>query len=194
VKRVISIIEPEDLPACWCFCGPSGRGETLTRLEPELVVILDGELDPERSLNVYQRVSDALVGCGYLPAADLPFEKSFFAASVTEWKRRYESWIADPILQETYRARRLFDLRPIHGQQSLWREVEAGVRAQMNSDFLYLLANDCLDSLPPLTFFQDAVISDSGERSAFCLVQCLRFCGCRPRFEFRLERFWAAHP
>jgi len=31
---------------------------------------------------------------------------------------------------------------------------------------LYVLANDCLASLPPLTFFQDAVVDESGEHSA----------------------------
>ena len=35
----------------------------------------------------------------------------------------------------------------------------------VDRDFLRLLANDCLASLPPLTFFQDAVVDESGERT-----------------------------
>jgi CBS domain-containing protein len=31
--------------------------------------------------------------------------------------------------------------------------------------FLRVIANDCLASLPPLTFFQDAVVDESGEQS-----------------------------
>ena len=33
-------------------------------------------------------------------------------------------------------------------------------------DFVHILAHDCLASLPPLTFFQDAVVDTVGEHSA----------------------------
>jgi signal-transduction protein with cAMP-binding, CBS, and nucleotidyltransferase domain len=36
----------------------------------------------------------------------------------------------------------------------------------VDRDFLHILANDCLASLPPLTFFQDAVVDESGEETA----------------------------
>jgi CBS domain-containing protein len=35
-----------------------------------------------------------------------------------------------------------------------------------NPVFVPLLANDCLSSLPPLTFFRDAVVDEKGESSA----------------------------
>jgi signal-transduction protein with cAMP-binding, CBS, and nucleotidyltransferase domain len=38
--------------------------------------------------------------------------------------------------------------------------------ARTNPAFVRILANDCLSSLPPLTFFRDAVIDESGEGSA----------------------------
>jgi CBS domain-containing protein len=40
------------------------------------------------------------------------------------------------------------------------------VASAVDSDFLRVLANDCLATLPPLTFFQDAVIEESGEQSS----------------------------
>ena len=55
----------------------------------------------------------------------------------------------DPVLQQTYRMRSLFDLRPIHGRQALWHEVAATVTDAVDRDFLRLLAHDCLSSLPP---------------------------------------------
>jgi CBS domain-containing protein len=76
-----------------------------------------------------------------------------------------------------YRARPLFDLRPVFGPQSLWRDVETAARASIDHDFLYVLANDCLASLPPLTFFQDAVVDESGEHSA---VFRLEYSALRP--------------
>jgi signal-transduction protein with cAMP-binding, CBS, and nucleotidyltransferase domain len=64
-----------------------------------------------------------------------------------------------------YLARPLFDLRPVHGPESLWRDIEATVAGSVDRDFLFVLANDCLGSLPPLTFYQDAVIDESGEQT-----------------------------
>ena len=65
-----------------------------------------------------------------------------------------------------YRARPLFDLRAIHGPRRLWEQVESVVVGAVDSDFLRVLANDCLATLPPLTFFQDAVVEESGEQSS----------------------------
>ena len=64
-----------------------------------------------------------------------------------------------------YRSRALFDLRPIHGPDAPWRDVEGALTGAVDRNFLRILANDCLDSVPPLTFFQDAVIDDLGEHS-----------------------------
>jgi len=38
--------------------------------------------------------------------------------------------------------------------------------SSVDRDFVHVLANDCLASLPPLTFYQDAVIDRGGERHA----------------------------
>jgi signal-transduction protein with cAMP-binding, CBS, and nucleotidyltransferase domain len=132
------------IAACWCFCGSSGRGESLTRVLPQVVMILDDNHERTRSLDVYRRVLDSLAKCGYFPAADSPFEPAFYAASLGEWKQRYIEWVRDPVLKEMYPARALFDLRPIQGRQALWHEIEATVTGAVDHDFLYILANDCM--------------------------------------------------
>ena len=96
---------------------------------------------------------------------DMPFDRSFHVASKAEWQTRYENWLRDPVRTQMYLARPLFDLRPVHGRESLWRDVEATVVGAVDRDFLHVLANDCLASLPPLTFFQDAVVEESGEHT-----------------------------
>ena len=83
----------------------------------------------------------------------------------TEWQTRYRGWLRDPVRTQMYLARPLFDLRPVHGRESLWHDVEATVVGAVDRDFLQVLANDCLASLPPLTFFQDAVVDESGEQT-----------------------------
>jgi CBS domain-containing protein len=151
--------------ACWAFCGAAGRGESMTRSMPQLMLI-SGDQDP-RAAAAYERVVGMLAECDYLPRPDEPFEASFRAAGVEEWKRRFVGWVRNPILEQMYLARGLFDLRPAgQAEHPLIRDIETATAAAIDRDFLRTIANDCVARLPPLTFFQDAVIDDMGERSA----------------------------
>lgn len=165
VKRIIALAGGEPSSACWCFCGSSGRGESLTRHAPQLVLIGDDERGRQELRQRFERVSDALTECDYLARVDMTFDRSFHVASKAEWQTRYEQWLRDPVRTRMYLARPLFDLRPVHGRRSLWHDVEATVVGAVDRDLLYVLANDCLASLPPLTFFQDAVVEESGEHT-----------------------------
>src|SRR4029078_6949071 len=86
-------------------------------------------------------------------------------ASLDEWKACFSGWIHDPIRNQVYDSRPLFDLRPVHGPTHFFAEMESHVRAELATEpnFLRLLAHDCLSSLPPLTFFRDLVGEESGE-------------------------------
>ena len=164
VTRVIALTgvhEPEG--SCWGFCGSAGRGESLTRAMPELIVI---SASPRTdSTTVYQRVVELLGECDYLPLAAGRFDASFPTASIDEWKERYLGWVGNPILNQMHEARAFFDVRPVHGLHSLWHEIETDIAGAVDRDFLQIIANDCVARLPPLTFFQDAVVDDMGERS-----------------------------
>lgn len=166
VARALALAGAEQAPGCWCFCGSSGRTEALTRLAPYLLVIVEAGGDLESARHAHRHVIDALHECDYLPRVDLPFEVAFHVATAEEWSARFRGWVADPVMQQTYRARSLFDLRPFLGDVAPWKALEAAVMGAVDSDFIHVLANDCLASLPPLTFFQDDVIDSVGEHSA----------------------------
>ncbi len=63
-----------------------------------------------------------------------------------------------------YRARTLFDLRAVYGRRELFDEAMSAVGDVIDNDFLHVLANDCLANVPPLTFYEDAVVDNAGER------------------------------
>jgi CBS domain-containing protein len=151
--------------ACWCFCASSGRGEALPMIAPHLLVILEDDHAAPAVAAIYRKVLDTLAECDYLPRVDLPIEPVFHAASAGEWQRRFGAWVTDPVLEQTYRARSLFDLRPVHGDRSLWERVAVTVMDTITREFVQVLANDCLASLPPLTFFEDRVLDSEGEHS-----------------------------
>ena len=119
--------------------------------------------DPRGS---YARVTESLAACEYLPGAETTFEPALYAAGAAEWSLRYDAWMRNPVLEQMARSRSLFDLRPFHGSRALWNQVRAGVARGVDRDILRILAHDCLASLPPLTFFQDAVVDDAGEQTS----------------------------
>jgi CBS domain-containing protein len=145
--------------------GSAGRTESLTLRAPILVAVHDDGVPGAAVRSQLQAVHDGLIACGYLPRVAHAFDADFAVASVGAWTDRYRAWIDDPVLQQAYRFRAFFDVRAVHGRRSLWQEVDATATGSVKPDFLYLMANDCMDSLPPLTFFEDAVVDSFGEHA-----------------------------
>ena len=173
LDRIIGLA-PQDatVPACWCFCGAAGRTESVTLAAPAIALILEKEGDREAAEAMHRHVLAALVDCGYLAPPEGQLEPSSCIATAAGWKARYRAWVRDPVLQQTYRARPLFDLRPVIGSRPIWHDLAMAVDEAVDRNFLHVLANDCLANLPPLTFFQDAVIEDTGEfASVFRLAE-----------------------
>lgn len=167
ITRLMALIDTSTTDAvCWCVSGAAGRAESLPGVKPQLVAITRDAGAASAAIESFTRVSGLLLECDYLPELTTSFEPDFYVATVDEWQERYRGWIQDPVRKEMYRARTLFDLRPIGGDRSLWTELEAAVVTTVDRDFVHILANDCLASLPPLTFYQDAVIDRTGERHA----------------------------
>jgi CBS domain-containing protein len=166
VTRVLALAGLERAGVCWCMSGAAGRGESLPGIAPQLVAVAGDAAACAAATDGVQRLSELLLECDYLPELELSFEPAFYVATVDEWRARYSGWIQDPVRRQMYLARTLFDLRAINGDRSLWTSVESAVTDAVDRDFVHVLANDCLASLPPLTFYQDAVIDRGGERHA----------------------------
>jgi CBS domain-containing protein len=165
LTRVVALAGDDLRSACWCVCGASGRGESLTRHAPPVVVIAADDSGLPALQARHQRVTEALAECDYLDRAELPYDRAFHVASGEAWQRRYEEWLRDPIHARMFRARPLFDLRRVAGRTTILPGLERAVAEAVDRDLLQVLANDCLASLPPLTFFEDAVVDDAGEQS-----------------------------
>ncbi len=151
VERAARVSGLVEAGAVWCFAGAAGRKELLTGEAPKVAVI--GRA-PEG-------LAEILGECGYLGATEVE------AGSLEEWKERFSDWIGDPILKQVYLARELFDLRALWGRTEAIEELASHVRAELAQEpgFLRILANDCLGNLPPLTFFRDVVVEESGVRT-----------------------------
>ncbi len=151
LKRVLDFTGSYDGERLLCFYGAAGRRELLTQMAPRIAVIGN----PPGGLEA------ALTECGYLSP------KPPVAGSIEEWQERFSGWIRDPIRNQVHEGRPFFDLRAAHGSKRLFLELESHVRGELAAEpnFVRLLAHDCLSSLPPLTFFRDLVVEESGEQT-----------------------------
>jgi CBS domain-containing protein len=157
----------------WCFWGAAGRCELLVPVEPGIALICRDTGDVDRARQALLRLRADLGECGYLPHAAPDFAEEVLCAPVAAWQERLAEWVRNPIWTEMYRARPLFDLRPAWGDPEPWNRLEQSTREVIAAEpsFQQVLANDCLSELPPLTFFQDAVVDESGERSEVFAMQ-----------------------
>jgi CBS domain-containing protein len=151
VERLLQLTGDHHPEHVYCFYGAAGRQELLTSVAPRIAVIGAASASLET----------ALAECGYL-APEPPI-----SARLDEWKARFSGWIHNPIGTQVYHSRPLFDLRPVQKTGDSFSELESHIRAELAAEpaFLRVLANDCLSSLPPLTFFRDLVVEESGERT-----------------------------
>ncbi len=166
LKRLAQLTEAPTADYCWCLYGAAGRMESLPPGIQRSIVILRDNTSRAAVVDWYRRMQQALLECGYLPR-ESHFDEEYSVATVAGWKQRYEALVRAPLDNPIYHSRPLFDLRAVMGSTALWRGLEAAVHEDVRANpvFVRLLANDCLNNLPPLAFFRDAVIEESGERS-----------------------------
>jgi CBS domain-containing protein len=170
LARVFALTGPHNAADHWGLCGTWGRAESLAAKMPLLVVVrapraVDSTIADPAIVDDYPRVLAALEECGYLPGHEAPFEPSFYVAELDEWQRRYDAWMRNPVLEGMQRSRALFDLRGI-GANSAMGSLHKTVDAAVDRDILQILAHDCLADLPPLAFYEDAVVEHSGEMTS----------------------------
>ena len=167
LKRVTELIPPPAGSFAWCLYGTAGRSESLSPMLQRAAVIIGDGLVKDSFIAWYEKVNAALLECGYVDRK-VHFNPAYSCASLSEWKKRFTTWIEDPLNSSLHYARHLFDMRHVLGDVSLAHELESLLKdeARKHTSFVYLLANDCMSSLPPLTFFRDAVIDDAGETSS----------------------------
>ena len=159
LRRAIMISGAPQEDCCWCFYDGGGRRELLSPLLPALTAIVSEGVDFTAHL---ERVAAVLLECGYVANRAV-----VHCASFAEWRARFRGWIEDPVGKQVFEARPWLDLWPVAGERELWERLESDVLRDLSADtaFVPVLANDCLANLPPLTFFRDLVVEETGRES-----------------------------
>lgn len=178
IERVVQIAStelahagqtPAGIAHSWLLFGAAGRRELITSSVPEIGLVYaphGQEAAAEKYFSTLaQKVGAKLVACGLrAKQTDVETGQRRCCQTLTAWKEFYQGQIRDPIGSQIYTARECFDLHLVDGEVALGAELQQVISQELASSevFIPVLANDTIAKLPPLTFYQGAVLETDG--------------------------------
>jgi CBS domain-containing protein len=147
---------------CWILMGSEGRSEQtlLTDQDNGIVFAPEPGEDPEsvRALlvPVARRINESLDRAGYrLCPGEIMAGNPRWTLSLEEWRSRFAHWIESGSPEALLHGAIFFDLRPLHGEIGLARELRGWLmeHAPRNPRFLHQMAKNALQIRPPLGLF-----------------------------------------
>lgn len=155
----------------WLAFGSEGRFEQTISTDQDNGLIFEAGTDctedaRSRLLPFAQAVNRALDSCGFpLCKGNIMAGNQDWCLSAGEWRSRFERWIANTDPQALLHAVIFFDLRAVHGEESLAKDLRGHLAelARGNQRFQRQLAQYALETKPPLGLISDFVTEDSAD-------------------------------
>jgi CBS domain-containing protein len=155
---------------CWLALGSEGRHEQTFSTDQDNAIVFDsdGAADAARArlLPFTKAVNIALDACGFpLCKGEIMASNPKWCLSAAEWRARFGDWIRNPAPDALLNANIFFDFRGLWGEGRLARELREWLSGATRDDqrFLRMMAENALQSQPPLGFFGDIQTSGEGE-------------------------------
>ena len=84
---------------------------------------------------------------------------------LASWRTEFSTWLGEPVPDAVLRASIFFDMRPVHGDVTLYHRLHRHVLTASPSSRLFLahLAKQATANEPPLGFFRGLVLEKEGE-------------------------------
>ena len=162
---------PAPVPYCWVALGSQGRLESGLQSDQDNAIIIDDaatDLQVEWFATLADRVVAGLERCGFERCpGDMMASNPQWRARRSTWGSYFAGWMNAPEPDALLNAQTFFDMRPVHGDVVLYETLQAAVvrRAPQATRFLAYLAKQAQRFEPPLGFFRDFVLADSGEHA-----------------------------
>lgn len=151
---------------CWVALGSQGRLESGMQSDQDNALILSDDVTPEQMdwfADLAHRVVDGLVRCGFpLCPGDMMASNPQWRVPLRTWGSYFASWMNAPEPDALLHAQTFFDMRPVHGDRSLYERLQHSVipRAPHATRFLAYLAKQAQRFEPPLGLFREFVTSE----------------------------------
>ncbi|NYS23978.1 cyclic nucleotide-binding/CBS domain-containing protein [Rhodobacteraceae bacterium 2376] len=172
-RRLLRLAEaelgPPPVPYLWLACGSQGRQEQTGVSDQDNCIMIDDSMAPgdmEYFLKLARIVSDGLDAAGYFYCpGDMMATNPRWCQPVRKWRRYFKGWIDTPDPEAQMLASVMFDLRPIGGDVSLFRNLQAETleAAAKNSIFVAHMISNSLKHAPPLGLLRGFATIRSGE-------------------------------
>ena len=172
-RRLIAMAEdklgPAPVPWLWLACGSQGRQEQTGVSDQDNCLMLHDSAtadDMKYFVAFAKIVSDGLDACGYVYCpGDMMATAERWCQPVRVWREYFRGWIAKPDPMAQMLASVMFDLRPIAGDTSLFKEMhtETLEMAEKNSIFVAHMIANSLKHAPPLGLLRGFATIRSGE-------------------------------
>ena len=84
---------------------------------------------------------------------------------LAQWRHEFTTWLGEPVPDAVLGASIFFDMRPVHGDVTLFQRLQRHVLAASPSSRVFLahLAKQATANEPPLGFFRGLVLQKGGE-------------------------------
>lgn len=180
---------PAPAPYCWLGFGSQGRGEQLLGADQDNGLVISDEVKKEE-LPWFKSLADfvcnGLNECGYrFCPGDIMAKTDQWRQPLAGWQQLVDSWTRTPTADALMRVSIFFDLRCIHGDASLGKALQEHMLKQVkgNSIFFAALAENALDTAPPIGIFRRFVVERNGEhrdalnvkkRGLMPIIDCVR--------------------
>ena len=156
----------------WLALGSQGRKEQLLLTDQDNALVFEDvpkekqQKTKEYFLNLAKKVTHKLntVGFEFCPA-DMMASNKNWCLSLTEWKHQFNNWITHPDEDKIMLCTIFFDYDLIYGDKDLVDEMSDNIFNSIDNYeiFLNFLGLNALKNPPPLSFFRQFLVEDSGE-------------------------------
>ena len=174
-QRLIKMAEGELGPApvsyAWVAAGSQARREQTSHTDQDNGLIISDELKEEDKPwfeALAKFVCDGLDACGYIycPGNVMAMNPDW-RQTASVWAGYFDKWINEPEPKALMYCSIFFDLRTIHGDKKLLKNIRKKMlkQTQKSTLFLALLSRNALKLKPPLGFFRDFVLIHDGEHN-----------------------------
>jgi CBS domain-containing protein len=159
----------ENFGWCWLAFGSEGRFEQTFSTDQDNGIVFashdDASADSIRArlLPFARSVNEALDACGFpLCKGNVMASNPRLCLALAEWQDKIRGWVQSPEPKALLDASICFDFRPLHGDATLAAHLREWIHplAKANPAFLRLMAENALESRPPLGVLRDFATKD----------------------------------
>ncbi|NVJ93625.1 MAG: cyclic nucleotide-binding/CBS domain-containing protein [Methylocystaceae bacterium] len=175
-RRLLQMAEEKlgapPVPYAWIVVGSEARHEQTALSDQDNGIILDDSYDEAKHGDYFKElakfVCDGLNECGYIYCpGDVMATNDKWRQPLSQWKKYFSKWIDTPEPEALMLSSVFFDMRALHGDESLYENLRKYVveKSSGNRIFLSFMAGNALTHQPPLGFFKNFVLIRGGDHN-----------------------------